>query len=124
MGCFRICTSITAVAEVVRLRSELSRVRLLKTARHILFSAMWVACAAPLGAADPLRLTTDGVLKASPVFFNGEREIIYADLEKPEQWRLRRLNLATRLVEWLHPKASTSEFEPAVSARTRSTSEC
>ncbi len=78
--------------------------------------AMWAASVAPLGAAEPIRLTTDGVLKASPVFINGEREIIYADLEKPEQWRLRRLNLATQTVEPLHPKAMNSEFEPAISA--------
>ncbi len=70
----------------------------------------------PLSAAEPVRLTTDGVLKFSPVFFNGDREIIYADLEKPEQWRLQRLNVATRAIEPLHPKAATSEFEPAVSA--------
>ena len=70
----------------------------------------------PLNSAEPVRLTTDGVLKFSPVFVNGDREIIYADLEKPEQWRLRRLNLATRAVEPLHPKAANSEFEPAISA--------
>src|SRR5262245_47131661 len=69
-----------------------------------------------LGAAEPVRLTSDGKLKFSPVFFNGGREIVYADLEKPEQYRLQRLNLATRAVEPLHPKATTSEFEPAVSA--------
>ena len=63
----------------------------------------------PLSAAEPVRLTTDGVLKFSPVFLNGDREIVYADLEKPEQWRLRRLNLVTRVVEPLHPKAATSE---------------
>lgn len=69
-----------------------------------------------LSAGEPLRLTTDGTLKFSPVFFNGDREIVYADLEKPEQFRLRRLNLVTRAVEPLHPKAANSEFEPAVSA--------
>ncbi|HLQ45453.1 MAG TPA: LpqB family beta-propeller domain-containing protein, partial [Planctomycetaceae bacterium] len=85
-------------------------------ALHVLALSMWVASIAPVDAADPSRLTTDGVLKFSPMFFNGEREIIYADLERPEQWRLRRLKLATRTVEPLHPKATTSEFEPAVSA--------
>jgi Tol biopolymer transport system component len=80
---------------------------------------LWLAllCLSPcLGAAEPVRLTNDGKLKFSPVFFNGGREIIYADLEKPEQYRLQRLNLATGAVEPLHPKATTSEFEPAVSA--------
>src|SRR5436190_18908449 len=69
-----------------------------------------------LPAAEPVRLTSDGKLKFSPVFFNGCREIVYADLEKPEQYRLQRLNLATRVVEPLHAKAASSEFEPAVSA--------
>src|SRR5438552_1810599 len=66
--------------------------------------------------ADPVRLTTDGRLKFSPVFFDGGREIIYADLEKPELFRLQRLSLATKKIEPLHPAASKSEFEPAVSA--------
>jgi Tol biopolymer transport system component len=71
---------------------------------------------ASLLADEPVRLTSDGALKFSPVFVNGDREIIYADLEKPEQLRLRRLNLTTRAVEPLHPNAATSEFEPAISA--------
>jgi dipeptidyl aminopeptidase/acylaminoacyl peptidase len=67
-------------------------------------------------AGEPVRLTSDGKLKFSPVFFNSGKEIIYADLEKPEQYRLHRLTLATKGVEPLHPKATTSEFDPAVSA--------
>jgi TolB protein len=69
-----------------------------------------------LRGGEPVRLTFDGRLKFSPVFFNGGKEVIYADLEKPEQFRLQRLNLATKAVEPLHPKAAASEFEPAVSA--------
>jgi Tol biopolymer transport system component len=76
----------------------------------------WAALPCLLGAGEPIRLTTDGVFKCTPVFFNGGKEIIYADLEKPEQYRLRRLTLASRAVEPLHPKATTSEFEPTVSA--------
>jgi dipeptidyl aminopeptidase/acylaminoacyl peptidase len=67
-------------------------------------------------AGEPVRLTSDGRLKFSPVFFKGGREILYADLERPEQYRLQCLDLATRVVKPLHPKAPTSEFEPAVSA--------
>jgi hypothetical protein len=67
-------------------------------------------------AAEPMRLTSDGRLKFSPVFFKEGEEIAYVDLEKPELYRLQRLNLKTRSVEPLHPKATTSEFEPAVSA--------
>lgn len=66
--------------------------------------------------AEPIRLTTDGRLKFSPVFFDGGRDIIYADFEKPELFRLQRLNLATKKIEPLHPSASKAEFEPSVSA--------
>ena len=66
--------------------------------------------------AEPVRLTSDGRLKFSPVFFKGGEEVVYADLEKPELYRLQRLTLKTPTVEPLHPKATTSEFEPAVSA--------
>src|SRR6266511_2539664 len=69
-----------------------------------------------LSAGEPVRLTSDGKLKFSPVFWSGGKEVLYADLEKPEQFQLRRLILATKAVEPLHPKAATSEFEPAVSA--------
>jgi Tol biopolymer transport system component len=71
---------------------------------------------APLSADEPVRLTFDGVLKFSPVFVNDDREIVYADLEKPEQFRLQRLNLATHTVKPLHSSSATSEFEPAISA--------
>jgi dipeptidyl aminopeptidase/acylaminoacyl peptidase len=70
----------------------------------------------PLRAGEPMRLTSDGRLKFSPVFFKGGEQVVYVDLEKPELYRLQRLNLKTRSVEPLHPKATTSEFEPAVSA--------
>lgn len=80
--------------------------------------ATWFCLVLPcaLSAAEPVRLTTDGKLKYSPVYFNNAKEIIYADWEKPEQFRLQRLNLATKAVEPLHPKATTSEFDPTVSA--------
>src|SRR5947207_748320 len=70
--------------------------------------------AGPLSAAEPIRLTTDGKLKYSPVFLNGGKEIVYHDLEKPELYRLQRLNIATRTVEPVHPKAASSEFEASV----------
>jgi Tol biopolymer transport system component len=66
--------------------------------------------------AAPVRLTTDGRLKFSPVFFDGGRDIIYVDFEKPELFRLQRLNVASKKIEPLHPNASKSEFEPTVSA--------
>src|SRR5260370_39581155 len=75
----------------------------------------WTLLPYLLSAGEPVRLTTDGKLKFSPVFFNGGKEIVYHDLEKPELYRLQRLTLATRTVEPLHPKASSSEFEATFS---------
>ncbi len=72
-----------------------------------------------LSAGEPVRLTTDGKLKFSPVFFNTGKEIVYHDLEKPELYRLQRLNIATRAVEPVHPKAASSEFEATVSTDSR-----
>lgn len=74
------------------------------------------AAASFSSAAEPVRLTTDGRLKFSPVFFDSGRFIIFADFEKPELFRLQKLNVATKAIEPLHPSANTSEFEPAVSA--------
>jgi Tol biopolymer transport system component len=75
---------------------------------------------AGLCAGEPVRLTSDGRLKFSPVFFNNGKDVIYAELEKPELYRLKRLTLATGAVEPLHRGATTSEFEPAVSGDGRS----
>jgi tricorn protease-like protein len=86
----------------------------MKTASMLV--VVWLCAAAvPAFAGEPVRLTTDGRLRWSPVFFDGGRHIIYADFEKPEQFRLQKLNVATRAVEPLHPGATTSEFEPTVS---------
>jgi Tol biopolymer transport system component len=76
----------------------------------------WTLLPCLLNAGEPIRLTTDGKLKFSPVFINGGKDIVYHDLEKPELYRLQRLTLATRAVEPFHPKASSSEFEMTVSA--------
>jgi Tol biopolymer transport system component len=80
---------------------------------------MWAMFSSLLTAGEPVRLTTDGKLKFSPVFINGGKEIVYHDLEKPELYRLQRLTNASRIVEPLHPKASSSEFEATVSADNR-----
>lgn len=66
-------------------------------------------------AGEPARLTHDGRLKFSPVFAGSPREIVYADLATPMIYRLNRLNLDDGKIEPLHPKANTSEFEPAFS---------
>ena len=72
--------------------------------------------AAPLAAGEPVRLTTDGLTKFTAAFCNNGREIVYVDFIQGATYRLQRLNLATGKVERQHPKASTSEFEPAFSA--------
>jgi len=65
--------------------------------------------------ADPVRLTSDGILKMSPVFSKRGTELIYAVLENPGRFRLIRMNLADRTTESLRKDASTAEFEPACS---------
>ena len=66
-------------------------------------------------SADPVRLTSDGLLKASPVFSKNGTELIYAVLENPERFRLVKMNLADRTTESFRKDASTAEFEPACS---------
>lgn len=78
--------------------------------------AILLCFSATLRAGEPVRLTTDGKLKFSPVFGADAKEIVYAVLEKPEQYRLMRLTLATGKVEMVHKAATTSEFEPTFSA--------
>jgi TolB protein len=67
-------------------------------------------------AGEPVRLTTDGRLKFSPVVCNGGREIVYVDLANPTLFRLMRLNQADGSTSPLHTDAQTSEFEPAFSS--------
>lgn len=67
-------------------------------------------------ADEPVQLTRDRRLKFSPVFAREGTEIIYVELATPMLYQLTRLKLADGTSEPLHPKANTSEFEPAVSA--------
>src|ERR1700686_2561764 len=95
-----------------------SRLRHSARAACCLAAALSMPAPSPGGGipGEPVCLTTDGRLKFSPVFFDGGREIIFADFESPELFRLQRLNLASKKIEPLHPSASKSEFEPSVSA--------
>jgi Tol biopolymer transport system component len=68
------------------------------------------------GAAEPVRLTTDGLTKFTAAFHNEGKEIVFVDYVQGATYRLQRLELPTGKVELLHPKATTSEFEPAFSA--------
>ena len=66
--------------------------------------------AAPLAAAPPIRLTTDGQQKMDPVFVAHGSEIIYAAQTSFDQISLMRLKVAEQTTERFHPAASTSEL--------------
>ncbi len=73
-------------------------------------------CLSAAFADEPIRLTTDGRLKRDPVFLKPDgSELIYVLLEKPTQFRLMKLTLATREVVPVHPDETRSELEPTVS---------
>lgn len=66
-------------------------------------------------AGEPVRLTDDGRLKASPSFTNEGAQLVFAVLENPKRYRLMRMDMADRTVEPLRADASSAEFEPACS---------
>src|SRR5712691_8463636 len=62
-------------------------------------------------SADEVRLTTDGKVKRDPVFFKPDgSELLFAQLDKPNQLRLMKLDLRDRSVTPLHPDETRSEF--------------
>ncbi len=72
--------------------------------------------ATPTIAAEPTRLTIDGKFKRDPVFLKPDgSELLFAQLDKPNQLRLMKLDLRDKSVTPLHPNETRSEFEPAVS---------
>src|SRR5688572_6645568 len=83
---------------------------------RLLLTVLSCSLAAPILAAEPVRLTTDGLTKFTATFCNEGKEIVYVDYVQGATYRLQRLDVATGKVELLHPKASTSEFEPTFSA--------
>jgi tricorn protease-like protein len=76
----------------------------------LLLLGTWPSC-----AEEPVRLTTDGRLKATPVFMRGGTELVFAVLENPKMFRLMTMRLADRSVEPLRQEATMAEFEPACS---------
>ena len=67
-------------------------------------------------AAEPQRLTTDGKVKRDPVLLKPDgSELLFSQLDKPNQLRLMKLDLRDRSVAPLHPNETRAEFEPAVS---------
>ncbi len=75
-----------------------------------------VASAAVLHAAEPVQLTRDGRLKFATTVCSNGREVVYCELANPALYRLMKLNLQDRTSQPLHPKAETSEFDPAFAA--------
>ena len=69
-----------------------------------------------LKAAEPVRLTTDGRMKFTPVFVDGDTTLTYVDFENPKVFRLKSLDWKTRQVKAIHEAAPAPEFDPAYSA--------
>ena len=66
-------------------------------------------------AAEPTRLTHDGLFKCTPVICSAGREIVYSEFTNPTLYRLMKLSIEEGITRPLHPEAQTSEFEPAFS---------
>ena len=56
-------------------------------------------CGQPNSAGEPIRLTEDGRLKASPMFSQDGSELVFAVLETPKLYRLMRMELADQSIE-------------------------
>ena len=68
-------------------------------------------------AADrAVRLTSDNLYKRDPLFTDGGQHLVYVVLERPEQLRLMRMDMADGSAVPLHPDETRSELEPAFSA--------
>lgn len=80
-----------------------------------LLAALWLAVGS-VSAAPPERLTDDGRQKFAPVFVGGGREIVYTELESFNLLCLKRLALANRQAERIHPGVGSSEFGMSFSA--------
>jgi len=65
-------------------------------------------------AAEPLRLTTDGLFKSEPQFLPGGEEIVYSVQEDSRLMTLVKLDLRTKEVVRLHPKSDKPELKPSV----------
>ena len=74
-----------------------------------------VLCPA-LSASEPVRLTTDGRMKFTPVFVDGDTTLTFVDFENPKIFRLKTMDWKTREVKVIHEAAPAPEFDPAYSA--------
>lgn len=71
---------------------------------------------APLTAAEPQRLTTDGQRKLAPRFLPDGKTVIYAAYTQPTRVTLQKLDLDTGTAAPLYPDGSAHQFDPDISA--------
>ena len=64
---------------------------------------------------EPVRLTTDGTLKLTPVFSNKGDEVVFATHEVPNLVAIVRLKLSDGSRRRLHPTVVNHQFDPAFS---------
>ncbi|MFN0199085.1 MAG: TolB family protein [Planctomycetaceae bacterium] len=65
---------------------------------------------------EPARLTTDGTMKFSPVFFPGENAVVYCLHEEPTRVALWKLNLTDGTKSRLYEPESSHQFDAAFSS--------
>ena len=82
----------------------------------IVLLVLLISTAQTAQAAPPQKLTSSGRQKMDPVMMNDGKSIIFTEEEKFNLWSLKRLTLATGLIEPLHAGAITSEFCASFSA--------
>jgi Tol biopolymer transport system component len=93
MSCFERSAEISAILSIL-----------------ITLGTMSSAC-----AREPVRLTTDGTLKLSPVFIGMGDEIAFASHEAPNLVAIVRLKLSDGTRRRMHPSVVNHQFDPAYS---------
>ncbi|MDA0836003.1 MAG: DPP IV N-terminal domain-containing protein [Planctomycetota bacterium] len=90
----------------------------LKRLRTHLFVSIVLTLLMPTVAstADPERLTTDGVMKFSPVYYPGKNAIVYCLHESPTRVALWKLNLDDRTQHRFYEPETSHQFDAAFSS--------
>ncbi len=88
-----------------------------KRASARLFAPLiWLACAAcARGGPDPVRITTDGKLKLSPVVLADGKEVVFAIHDRPNAVALVRLDLSDGTRQPEYSGSTAHQFDPAYS---------
>jgi Tol biopolymer transport system component len=73
------------------------------------------AAVGPASGGEPVRLTTDGTLKLSPVFIGKGDEIAFASHESPNLVAIVLLKLSDGTRRRMHPSVVNHQFDPAFS---------